>query len=334
MNDIALRETLRERLGKQSLFSRIKRYLPVDDEHIQALNDLRISPTDLNEYQVCPFKWVLERGLIIEPKQTEIETIDQKNVGTLYHHILESLFKRIKEAGDGCFHAEAIMGEYQTYIIEETREAIGKAQLHEGAFQEAVYDMLRPRITAAINDYLLTAELDGATILGAEVPLRREYPDSETALSGKSDLVLRDPDGDLIVIDFKTATLPALSELVAPDDMADAIPADVQMAAYINMLENGEVKDLQYSDKAQVRTARFYSIDNRKFRDVVKEGGGKGKYRMPRSAEEYQREAHAVDALFTQVTDTVKQGAYHAARDRHNCGTCAVSSVCRRPFIA
>ncbi|MDR1399193.1 MAG: PD-(D/E)XK nuclease family protein [Treponema sp.] len=359
MNDVALREALRERLGKQLFFSRIKRHIPIDDENTnESVRDLRLSPTDLNEYQVCPFKWLMERGLLIAPKQTEIETIDQRNVGTLYHHIIEAIFKRIQENGDGRFHSALLMDEYQTYIVEESRMAIAEAQMNEGTFQESVYDMLRPRIMAAISDYLVLADIDGAKVLGAEIPLRREYPPSETVLSGKADLVLQDSAGDLLVMDFKTASLPPAAALVAMDDAETAIPQNVQMAAYINMIEHGNHKAANTSDTDSsdtgniaatnvantsdtndaspplVTRARFYSIDNRKFRDVVDENGGKGKYHLPRTPEEYRREVDGVDALFAQVSDTVKQGAYQVTKDRGNCGTCTVSSVCRRAFIA
>ncbi|MDR2419048.1 MAG: PD-(D/E)XK nuclease family protein [Treponema sp.] len=339
MNDVALREALRERLGKQILFSRIKRHIPIDDENTsEAVHDLRLSPTDLNEYQVCPFKWLMERGLLIEPKQTEIETIDQKNVGTLYHHIIEAIFRRIQENGDGYFHSALLVDEYQTYIVEETRKAIAKAQMNEGAFQESVYDMLRPRIMAAMRDYLVQADIDGAKVLGAEIPLRREYPCSETALSGKTDLVLQDSAGNLLVLDFKTASLPLTSALVAMDDAEPAIPQDVQMAAYINMIEHGNhnanTSDTNAASPPLVTRARFYSIDNRKFLNVVGQNGGKGKYHLPRTPEEYRREVNGVDALFARVADTVKQGAYEVTKDRGNCVVCTVSSVCRRAFIA
>ncbi|MDR1324958.1 MAG: PD-(D/E)XK nuclease family protein [Treponema sp.] len=339
MNDVALREALRERLGKQMLFRRIKRHIPIDDENTgEAVRDLRLSPTDLNEYQVCPFKWLMERGLLIEPKQTEIETIGQRNIGTLYHRIIEAIFKRIQEHGDGRFHSALIADEYQTYIIEEVRIAIAEAQMNEGAFQESVYDMLRPRIMAAINDYLVRADIDGAKVLGAEIPLRREYPPSETALSGKTDLVLQDSAGDLLVMDFKTASLPLAAALIATDDADTAIPQDVQMAAYINMIEHihnaADTSDTNDAPPPLVTRARFYSIDNRKFCDVVDEKGGKGKYHLPRTPEEYQREKDGVNALFAQVSDTVKQGAYQVTKDRSNCGACTVSSVCRHAFIA
>jgi RecB family exonuclease len=355
MNDGTLREALRERLGRQILFSRIKRHIPIDDKNTsETVCDLRLSPTDLNEYQVCPFKWLMERGLLIEPKQTEIETIDQRHVGTLYHQIIEAIFKRIQETGDGRFHSALLADEYQTYIIEETRMAIAAAQMNEGAFQESVYDMLRPRIMAAISDYLVQADIDGAKVLGAEIPLRHEYPPSETALSGKADLVLQDSAGDLLVMDFKTASLPPAAALVATDDAETAIPQDVQMAAYINMIEHGNHNATNASNASNtsdtnvdntsdtgnaappplVSRARFYSMDNRKFRDVVDERGGKGKYHLPRTPEEYRREVNGVDALFAWVSDTVKQGAYQVTKDRGNCGACTVSSVCRRAFIA
>jgi hypothetical protein len=90
ITDNDLRLSLEERLSRQTFFRKKaqKQYHKKETE-IEEDKSLRIAPTDLNEYTLCPFKWVLERALLIREKQTEIETIDQRDMGKLYHRILE-----------------------------------------------------------------------------------------------------------------------------------------------------------------------------------------------------------------------------------------------------
>jgi hypothetical protein len=180
-----------------------------------------------------------------------------------------------------------------------------------------VFDMLRPRIQAALESYL-EAEvdmLDGCEVAGAEFPLHKNYADG-CVLSGVADLVL-EKDG-YILTDFKTGHLPMVKDLVAGD--AD-FPNNVQIAAYINMLELG------IGEKSKpVTTARFYSLDNREFRFVVSA-------EAPRS--EYDKEVGGVDTVTALTMDAMRRGDYRTPgrKPRKSCLECSVSSVCRNVFL-
>ncbi|MDR2792537.1 MAG: PD-(D/E)XK nuclease family protein, partial [Treponema sp.] len=275
--------------------------------------DIRLSPSDLDEYLLCPFKWVLQRGLGVREKQTEIETLDQRDLGRLYHSILERLWTRIKEK-----HGRFQMREkesYKKYLDEEINQAIERAQNNEGYFQKPLYDMLKPRIKAALEDYLdCDAEnLHGKTVVGAEYPLRKTYA-APPALSGIADSILKDEDDGYIIRDYKTRTLPSAAELWADDD---DFPKNVQMASYIAMLEtSGE----------RCKDARFYSIDNREFRPVIDEDNPHFKY---------EKEIAAVDVVVEKIAAAMRNGEYMTPKNisRTVCRDCAVSSVCRKPYI-
>ncbi|MDR0556863.1 MAG: PD-(D/E)XK nuclease family protein [Treponema sp.] len=284
--------------------------------------DIRLSPSDLDEYLACPFKWVLQRGLGVKEKQIEIETLDQRDLGRLYHSILEQLWTRIQE-NHGRFHIQEL-GAYKKYLDEEMRQAIDKAQASEGYFQKPIYDMLKPRVKAALEDYLdRDAEnLNGKSVIGAEYPLRKTYA-AAPALSGIADIILKDEEGGYIIRDYKTRSVPSASELWADDD---DFPGNVQMAAYIAMLETGEGNRDAFAEAAAVHDARFYSIDNREFRPVIDEDN-------PHSG--YEKEIAAVDLVVEKVADAMRNGKYMAPKNisRTVCRNCAVSSVCRKPYI-
>ncbi|MDR1073855.1 MAG: PD-(D/E)XK nuclease family protein, partial [Treponema sp.] len=309
-----IREEIEKRLCTQKRDQAKKR--ESEDE------DVRLSPSDLDEYLACPCKWVLQRGLGVREKQTEIETLDQRDLGRLYHSILEQLWTRIQE-NHGRFHIQELDA-YKKYLDEEMRQAIDKAQANEGYFQKPIYDMLKPRIKAALEDYLdRDAEnLHGKTVVGAEYPLRKSYAEAP-ALSGIADIILKDEEGGHVIRDYKTKTVPSAAELWAGDD---DVPQNVQMASYIAMLETGEGNKGTAPDAPIVKDARFYSIDNREFRPVIDEDN-------PHSG--YEKEIAAVDRVVEKVAIAMRNGEYMAPKtiSRTVCRDCAVSSVCRKPYI-
>lgn len=286
--------------------------------------DRKLSPTDLNDFLACPFSWLLRRGLGIQEKQMEIETVDQRDLGKLYHRILERLFKRIA-AEDARFRKEN-QKLYLNFLEEELDAALAEGAAREGAFQESVYGMLRTRLSASLGAYLETDSplLDGCAILGAEHPLRRDYPEIGMALSGIADLVLRSNDGALALVDFKTGLMPAAADLVGDEKSA---PANLQMASYIRMLER--------EGSERVEQARFYSLDNREYRHVVAaEGPKRSNALLPLPRQEYQGAVDAVDAVLRSCADHLQSGSYPVPppAGRQVCASCAVTSVCRIVF--
>ncbi len=283
----------------------------------------RVSPTGLNEFGACAYSWFLRRGLGIKEKQTEIETIDQRELGTLYHRILQRLFERIRRE-DARFRRDRLE-RYREFLVEETDAALAEARAAEGAFQESVYAMLRSKLIAALSAYLEAdaPRLDACEILGAEFPLKRAYPELGLALSGIADLVLRKNDGSLAVVDFKTGLMPTSGALV-PDD--EGLLGDFQMASYVRMAENGE---------ETVRAARFYSIDHRQFRHVLADDEKtRANARLPLSREGYDAALDALDEAMEAVAGALDGAAYPVPPlgYRAACAACKVLSVCRLPF--
>jgi hypothetical protein len=263
---------------------------------------------------------MLQRGLGIEDKQTGIETVNQKELGILYHRILEGFFGRLREEG-GVFSV-TMMDDYRRRLGEETDRALAEARKREGAFQEPVYDMLRPRVLAALTDFLELQGpfMNGAEIIGCELELRKEEP--QALLAGRTDLVLKQPDGRFIILDFKAAVLPSIKELVAGED---GCPVNAQMAAYTIMLEA--------VTGGKVAAARFCSLDNRKDRKVIDDDESV-RFGLPKNRDHYQEELDAVERAFAGAVEAVQAGNYAApGRDRRQaCGGCRVRAVCRMTY--
>jgi CRISPR/Cas system-associated exonuclease Cas4 (RecB family) len=305
----------------------------------------RLSPTDLNEYRNCPFRWMLVRGLGVQERQTMIETVDQRELGMLYHKILERFFNGIANDENERVYRQNRLGDYLKTLAAETDRALEEARSREGAFQESVYGMLRRRINAALYAWLEkdAPVLDGCEVMGAEYPLRKEYTEEGLALSGKADLVLKRgggadeaaagsaPAGRYVLTDFKTAVIPAVKDLLRDPGTGEP-PRNVQMAAYIAMLEEGREAD-GATDRRRVVAARFYSLDLRKYRKVLDEAAEAGG-RLPVPRDAYQGELDAVERILRRAAGALASGTYAVpARKDRRCGNCPVSSVCRANYI-
>jgi hypothetical protein len=297
---------------------------------------------------------MLVRGLGIQERQTIIETVDQRELGMLYHKILERFFNGIAGDEHQRVYRQDRLGEYGRALAAETDRALEEARSREGAFQESVYGMLRRRINAALYAWLEkdAPALDGCEVLGGEYPLRKEYAAEGLALSGKADLVLKRgggaaaagdgadgaaagnvpvgiPAGDRYVLtDFKTSVIPGAKDLLRDPDTGEP-PWNVQMAAYIAMLEEGRGAEAG----RRVAAARFYSLDLRKYRKVLDEGAeAGGGLPVPRDA--YQGELDAVGRILRRAAGALAAGAYAVPpRKDRRCKKCPVSSVCRANYI-
>lgn len=275
-----------------------------------------------------------------------IETVDQRELGMLYHKILERFFNGIAGDEHDRVYRQSRLGDYRDALAAETDRALAEARSREGAFQESVYGMLRRRINAALYAWLEKdgPTLDGCEVLGGEYPLRKEYAEEGLALSGKADLVLKQgggaeaaagsgvplgvPAGDRYVLtDFKTAVIPAVKDLLCDPGTGEP-PRNVQMAAYIAMLEEG-----RGAGDRRVVTARFYSLDLRKDRKVL-DGAAKAGGRLPVSRDAYQGEVDAVGRVLRRAAGALASGTYGVPpRKDRRCRNCPVSSVCRANYI-
>ncbi|OHE68112.1 MAG: hypothetical protein A2Z99_15335 [Treponema sp. GWB1_62_6] len=297
----------------------------------RASEGARISPTDLNEFAACPYSWFLRRGLGIREKDTEIATVDQRELGSLYHRVLERLFIWIRET-DGRFRAERLVV-YKEALARETDAALAEAAVNEGAFQESVYGMLRGRLFASLAAYLDadSTRLDSAAITGAELPLRRPYDECGLALSGVADLVALKNDGTYALVDFKTGLMPRAADLVCDDEGAIG---DYQLASYIRMIEASD-PGTSGSAPPRVSEARFYSIDYREFRQLLADHPERrSRTGIPVDREEYDASLAAVDDAVQAVAGALGGAHYPvpAPGRRNVCFACRVSTVCRLPF--
>ena len=162
------------------------------------------SASRLEAYRSCPFAFFVRSVLGLEPREEPAEGLDARQLGNIYHHIFEQLYRTVIDAAD----LDALLS---------TLPAVAGAVLDvaprvEGFRATAWWTQTR----AEIADNVRRSVEALAALPGGFVPVAQEaaFFDSDSLtltdgddafrLHGFIDRVDRAPDGGLRIIDYKT----------------------------------------------------------------------------------------------------------------------------------
>ncbi|MBI3307654.1 MAG: exodeoxyribonuclease V subunit gamma [Candidatus Omnitrophica bacterium] len=210
VNELLKKERSRKKLVRA--FNEIREEL--NDARIAetpAFLALELSPTSLEQYAGCPFKYFAGRGLkLFDPEEDE----SSKTRGTILHQVLEEFFKEWSKQSVNFKNTEALRKKITPYLDEALRE---NPFINEKKYQsELEYESLLETLERFIGEEL--ERLAGAPLQpryfelgfgvdGAEYPcLEIELEKGETfKIRGKVDRIDIDHEGKAgLVIDYKT----------------------------------------------------------------------------------------------------------------------------------
>ena len=167
------------------------------------------SASRLESYRTCPFSFYVRNVLGLEPREEPSEGLDARQLGTLYHQILEEVFQApgVTDPTDLGQLLEALPG---------ISAAILDAAPEEQGFRETAWWMqTRAEILENVRQSLeALVALPGGFVpyqheavfgLWGRPPLVVRQGDDAVRLRGFIDRVDRAPDGRVRVIDYKTA---------------------------------------------------------------------------------------------------------------------------------
>jgi ATP-dependent helicase/DNAse subunit B len=169
--------------------------------------EYRWSPSSLENYLGCPFRFFIGKVLRLEPRIEPVEGLDARQLGSIYHEILEALYDTVseEERNDPQILLRALPG--------VAGPILDRAPTRQGFRETAWWQQTREEIEQNVTRSVEAL----AEIAGRWVPLYFEqgffgarslvvYDGDDTfRLHGIVDRVDRDPDGRLRVIDYKTA---------------------------------------------------------------------------------------------------------------------------------
>jgi hypothetical protein len=282
---------------------------------------LRVSATDLNKFFYCPLVWVFEKIFGIYRFSLEAELLDERSLGSLYHEILRNLFSQIREK-DGLFDPGHI-ADYRTWV----RECVHEAALHYPAFQGP---LAAPLITAqekAISKKLIkmleteSRYFPGYGISGLEetMELVVGLEKGTALLNGKIDRISLVPEGDPVIIDYKTGGFPSKTACTFNEETG---LTEFQMPVYIRLYEG-------LHPNMQVVGAYYISIYKNDLGAVVGKAGGKKGYVRG----EYQQTIDMIDSYIEEFARRLDRLNFSPESTQlGGCYECSYRNICRSAY--
>jgi len=162
------------------------------------------SASRLEAYRSCPFAFFINHVLGLEPRQEPVEGLDARQLGNIYHHIFEQLYRAAADPAD----LDALLAALPAVAA----AVLDAAPRVEGFRATAWWQQSRAEIEANVRRSVEAL----ADLPGSFVPVAQEAAffdnhsltvtdgDDAFRLHGFIDRVDRAPDGSLRIIDYKT----------------------------------------------------------------------------------------------------------------------------------
>ena len=277
---------------------------------------------DLVEFYQCPVMWLYRRILGVREYSLEAALLDDLSLGILYHRILEKLFTKIREE-DGPFRA-ARLEVYKSWTLDLTRAAI---QEHPAFRGPLAIPLVLPQARGMAQEIrgLLDVEaryFDGWETRELEVPL--SYRVADIHIKGIIDRVIYSPQGEGVIIDYKTRGLPdqvSLQEL--EEDPQGARLREFQLPLYVKLYEEKKAQALE--------GAYFSSITEHKMRAAL--GSHLGSRAQGPSREEYGVYLDKVQEQIEEFDQKVRALDFTPpVMDFKTCQACEYKTICRSTY--
>lgn len=264
---------------------------------------LRLSATQIDAYNDCPFKWISNYLFKIRKGNYDTLSIDHLRVGQLLHKVIATFFTKIKTFD---------FSKSDSYL-----SLIEKIALQEfEAYRKRPYSSpdttllyLKQRHSEELKKFI---EMEGKyfdnyTSYGLELSIEMVNREEGYLLMGIIDRVATQEEL-VAVIDFKKGEAPTKAKF------KDKYPT-FQLPVYAKLLQS-------QGDHHKVDIGTFYSFS-------------KGSYRFLWKAEEGEWRDTLLQALETtigQMIEELKEGAIGATPSIEACSLCDYRQVCRRRF--
>ena len=254
----------------------------------------RISPTMLENYVSCPFRFLVQnrRGWNVERERIEdvSSSPDPRKRGNVVHKAVEELIRK---------HG---FSPSQRDIRHELDSASKESGLRRTFQARYLYDVFLETYSSSIRNALATANALDLRFLFGEKYLQGTL--GEQAIEGVIDLVLEDTESNLVLIDIKTGSYPSWSHI--DRGMSYQLPFYYRLA-----LEN-------YPGR-RVCFAAYMGVSSRGDKVLKKISGEAMAGKMERVGQNVQK-----------VVSLIRQGFFPPVPTSGSCSFCGLSGLCRR----
>jgi hypothetical protein len=166
----------------------------------------RWSASRLETYRTCPFFFFVGNVLGLEPREEPEEGMDARQLGAVYHAILEQVYRAALDPADLDALSEALSRVAPAVLDEAPRRLGFRATAWWAQTREEIMEKVRRSLAglAAIQGDYTPLAYEASFGLRGQPPLVLRDGDDSFFLGGIIDRVDRAPGGRLRIIDYKT----------------------------------------------------------------------------------------------------------------------------------
>jgi RecB family exonuclease len=285
---------------------------------------LRISATDLNTFFYCPILWYYRKVFGLTPYSLEAQLLDDKSLGNLYHEILKNLFGRIKDR-DEDFKPENL-DEYKGWALECTLDAARNYPAFEGPLASPLISAQAKAISKKLSRLLemekkyfpnyRVGELEGGFVFPMEI---NSIQPVSVLLNGKIDRVSISPEGEPVIIDYKTSVTPTKAQSTKS---ADKELEDFQIPFYVFLYEKTR-------KNIPVAGAFFVSINKNDLTAIIGRPGSK----QGHTREEFEETAASLEGYMEKFAASLMSPDFSRVEKLFKkCSTCGCKKICRTTY--
>lgn len=227
---------------------------------------LKVSATSLKEFFFCPQRFLYKKIYALENEKLSTDLISAVFLGEIYHKILEEFFSHYKETNERLPQSEKdLLVKSYDPIIQESLEKVF-TEFPQNVFPNKKLSPLtiefiknqaeayKTKTREFITFFLL--RFAGSQVLDTEVWLEETEHD-EYYISGQVDLVLKQDNGEVWIIDFKTGGTPKRSDALVNDE---GEMSDFQLTLYLRLYEKTYKKQVQGLAFCSINQISIYPI--------------------------------------------------------------------------
>ncbi len=301
------------------------------------------SPTQIETYSSCPFRFFLTSVLRIEPRpELELE-ITGKDQGTFVHEVAFRLYSQLRSSGTP-MNAENLDS------IEKLAKAIAAAELATMKFSGPAWDAFQARMAGspyrkgllrAFLEYEIAnpspytpslfelsfgrAKPDSCDPSSVDKPVELDLgDDSKLLLAGRVDRVDIDQDGKFLVIDYKTGMLPKLSDV----ETGRSLQVQLYLQAVEKMIKDSRgVGGIFYLVKNEAEVEYSTIVVDEENAAPLKKIVGTRKHFL---SEPIGDLVAGTNLMVAGMLSNMRNGAFHPAESEKDCKAyCEFKQVCR-----
>ena len=287
-----------------------------------------VTATHLNAWATCGAKLLLGQVLAIDEETQDAELMNERNVGILYHDVLCTVYRRIRDE-DGSFRKERAET-YLDWLVQAARDSASGYAEFRGPLAAPLIDTLADRVIEGASTVIRNdaERLDGF----APVALEGKFSHSRDGILyyGQIDRISADDGGNAVLIDYKSGYVTPTAAYEVSDEGAIG---DFQIPIYTLLAEHAEGspckgKKLDFAWFADIRKGKYQPVVHD--REVIPWGSRSRVF----SREEFEPAMRAFEQTAERYARALAEADFTRPGDLPwtECAACAFRKICRRVY--